>query len=358
MNRYFIFMGSLFLLFAFSACHKVVDTTDPAPKAEKAVPVTLLPLDQSYAGSSIHASGYFTTDDETILSFKTGGVISSILVREGDYIRKGQLLATLDVTEIEAQVQQAGLFLEKSQRDYDRAARLYADSVVTKEMLQNAQTGLEIARQQYKAAQFNLGTTQIKATGNGYVLRKFVQPGQIVGPGMPVLMTNHAGNAQWLVKVSLSDKDWGRVKIGDKASIQTDVHNGQNLDAFVSHKLEGADPVSGAFLIEVKLKGQAPASIATGLFARVSVYPVDGDPIWELPYEAVLDASGREGYVFITNDKQVAQKQKVSISGIQRDKILISKGLEGVKYLILSGSSYLRDGGKITIIEPQKSLQP
>ena len=75
-----------------------------------------------------------------------------MLVKEGDRVKKGQLLDTLKSTEIAAQVQQVNLALEKAQRDYQRASKLYKDSVATLEQLQNAKTGVDIARQNLQQA--------------------------------------------------------------------------------------------------------------------------------------------------------------------------------------------------------------
>src|SRR5690349_10459003 len=101
------------------------------PKANDPVPVKIMSLEKTLMSAPITASGQITTDDETILSFKTSGVISKVYVREGEAVKKGQLLAKLDPTEINAFVSQARLGLEKAQRDYDRAKNLYRDSVAT-----------------------------------------------------------------------------------------------------------------------------------------------------------------------------------------------------------------------------------
>lgn len=337
-----------------SACSSQIDTTDPAPVAEKEIAVTVISLAKERQSSAIQASGYFTTDDETILSFKIGGIVNAVLVREGDYVRKGQVLATLDITEIQAQVRQAELGLEKAKRDFERAERLYKDSVATRETLENARTGLDIATQQVNAARFNLGTTSIKAPGNGYVLRKFVQTGQVVGPGTPILLTNSPGSSQWLLKVSLSDKDWGRVKINDRAEIAIDAGGSQTLPAYVSHKLEGADPSSGAFTIELRLKNSAPASLAAGLYGKASVFPTEQTEFWSIPYEALLEGEGKTGYVFVTEDGKTAKKQIVTLAGITREKALISSGIDENTSLIVAGSAFLKDGSPIRIIEPGK----
>jgi multidrug efflux pump subunit AcrA (membrane-fusion protein) len=110
-----------------------------APKkeviTEEIIPVELMQLQQDSIHQSIFAAGQFTTDDETNLAFKTGGVVNRVLVKEGDAITKGQLLATLNMTEVNAMAEQASLALQKAQRDYERASNLYKDSVATLERM-------------------------------------------------------------------------------------------------------------------------------------------------------------------------------------------------------------------------------
>ncbi len=166
---------------------------------EDIIPVKLQELEQGSDGLAVHASGMFTTDDETILSFKTGGVINRVFVKEGDAVKAGQLLATLNLTEVNAGTQQAVLAKEKAERDYQRAYKLYKDSVATLEQMQNAKTALEVANQQVRAASFNRNYSEIRATVAGFVLQRFVNEGQVVGPGTPVLQINGAGEGQWLV---------------------------------------------------------------------------------------------------------------------------------------------------------------
>ena len=84
------------------------------------IPVRIMKLQKTKLINTVSASGQFTTDDETLLSFKTGGIIDKILVREGDPVGKGQVLATLHLTEINALVSQSKLGFEKAKRDFER----------------------------------------------------------------------------------------------------------------------------------------------------------------------------------------------------------------------------------------------
>ncbi|WP_185263942.1 efflux RND transporter periplasmic adaptor subunit, partial [Elizabethkingia anophelis] len=119
------------------------------------IPVKLMPINIGAGDSGIEATGVFTTDDETVLSFKNGGVISKITVKEGDAVRKGQLLASVLSSEVDAKAGQAKLAVEKARRDFERASKLYRDSVATLEQMQNAKTALDVAQQDLKSVSFN-----------------------------------------------------------------------------------------------------------------------------------------------------------------------------------------------------------
>ena len=111
----------------------------------------------------VSTSGILAPVSQIKLSFKTGGIIEKIYVDEGSQVRKGQLLAQLDMREIEAQFNQAKSAYEKAQRDFKRAEKLYEDSVATKEQFQNAQTGLDMAKAGYEVAAFNYKYSSINA---------------------------------------------------------------------------------------------------------------------------------------------------------------------------------------------------
>jgi len=315
------------------------------------IPVKIMELQQESLQSPVQVSGQFTTDDETSLSFKTAGIINRIFVKEGDPVTRGQLLATLNLTEITAQVQQATLSYEKALRDYERATALYKDSVATLEQAQNSKTALDVARQQLDAVKFNREFSEVHAGTSGFVLKKFVNEGQYLTAGTPVLQINGAHKGDWVLKVSVSDRQWSSIKTGDKATVQADALPGQMLDAVVSRKPEGVDAATGTFIIQLKLTGKVPAAIAAGLFGKATVTPSQKMTAWNIPYDALLDGDAGQGYVFITNDYKTANKIPVKIAGIDHQRVLVQEGLENVKALIVSGSAYLDDSSAIRIIK-------
>lgn len=344
----YVTIVALAAAFTLQACgrkEKVKEELAPA-----VIPVSTIQMKKQNIRPTIIASGQFTTDDETFLSFKTGGIVQSVLVREGDAVRKGQLLAVLDPVEVNAQVQQAQLAFEKAQRDHKRVSNLYSDSVSTLEQLQNTKTALDLAHQQLLAAKFNLQHSEIRATANGYILRKLVNEGQIVGPGTLVFMTNGAHDGNWVLRVGVSDKDWALLEVKDKAEVEMGAAEGVKYNAEVSRKSEGVDPVTGSFTVDLAIKGDKPAFIASGMFGKAMITPSRSSSSWAVPYDALIEGDGSKGYVFVTDDDNTARKIEVKVGSIEKESAIIISGLESASSLIVTGSPYLTNGSKIKVV--------
>jgi RND family efflux transporter MFP subunit len=340
-------ISALFMLL-FNGCGKKLELST-LPKSVEAIPVKTIFLSQAEVSGSVHSSGQFTTDDETMLSFKTGGIVDRIYVKEGDKIRKGQMLAILDLTEISSQVNQTQIAYEKALRDYDRIENLRKDSVATLEQLQNSKTGLELARQQLNAAKFNLQYSEIRAAHDGVVLQKLANEGQIMGQGMPVLKTSSKGRTDWILRVAVSDKEWAKIRLSDKAYVQIEALNINDMQAYVSSKAENADQMTGCFSIDLKLNNARKLNIASGMFGKAEIRLSEKNLVWQIPYDALLDGNSDQGFVFVTNDNTNAFKVPVTIDAIDGKNILVSKGLDEYKSLIVSGSAYLKDKSVINV---------
>jgi RND family efflux transporter MFP subunit len=348
-NRFNILTISALFMLVLHGCGKEQELST-LPKSDEAIPVKIIFLSQTEVAGSVHTSGQFTTDDETLLSFKTGGLVDRIYVKEGDRIRKGQLLATLDLTEIFSQVNQTRIAFEKATRDFERLENLRKDSVATLEQVQNSKTGLELIKQQMAAANFNLKYSEIIATHDGVVLKKLASEGQILGPGMPVLQTSSKGRTDWILRVAVSDKEWAKIKLNDRASVQIEALNICDMQATVSSKAEDADQMTGSFSIDLKLNNARKLNIASGMFGKAEIMLSQKNLVWQIPYEALLDGNADQGFVFVTNDDIIALKVPVTIDAIDGKNILVSEGLGDYRSLIVTGSAYLTDRSAIKVI--------
>jgi len=338
---------ALFLSFLVASCSSKEKISNEIPKTE-VIPVKLESLKAMNSNEEIHVSGQFTTDDETYLSFLSGGIIQKLYVKEGDKVRKGQLLATLDLTLVRATVSQARLGLEKSKRDLERAKNLQKEGFATLEQLQNAQTAVDVAEEQVQSALFNLKYAEIRAVSNGFILRKMANQGQLVSSGTPVFQTNGAGSSSFKLKVGVSDRQWSQIHIGDGAEIQADVFKDRTLKAKVSRKSESIDPFSGTFTVELEIQGKLPEGLASGVFGKATILLSETSENWKIPYEALLDGNANDGFVFVSNDRKTVKKVPVKIENLNQNEVEIGEGLEGYNYVIVSGGPYLNENSTIS----------
>ena len=313
------------------------------------IPVKLIPISSDTNVSLINVSGSVSTENEVRLSFKIGGIIETILVKEGDKVKKGQLLATLKSVEIASQVQQVELSVEKAQRDYQRANNLYKDSVVTLEQLQNSKTGLDIAKQNLQQVLFNQQYSKIYASVNGFVTKKISNAGELASAGSPILLLNALSDSNhWILKLGLSDREWASIERENKASVSVDAFPNKSFPAVVSKKALAADPISGSFPAELQIDfGKEQPAI--GMFGNASILPSRSSVGFSIPYESLLEANGRNGFVFVTNDKKTVKKIAVTIAGISNNTAYIAEGLKGYSYIVTSGSPYLKDNSIISV---------
>lgn len=343
MNKLIVFIA----LATIVGCKSESD--DRGLVVDPVIPVAVVSLETGESRTVIEATGVFTTENETLLSFKNGGVIERVYVKEGDRIRKGQVLASLNNAEMNARTAQARSALEKARRDYERARQLYRDSVATREQMENAKTALDVVQEDWKTIQINQGYSEIKASTDGYVLMKMANEGQVVGPGMPVLQVSGESAGNWVVKAGVSDRQWAAIKKGDVAIIEADAFDNP-VDATVVRKTEMVDPASGTFQIYVKPVASGKLPIATGMFARVKLQQKHSGA-WPVPHEALLDGEGENASVFVTDDLQTAKRVNVKVGSIESDRVMVVSGLDGHEYLIVSGSPYLKEGSKINVVK-------
>ncbi len=297
----------------------------------------------------VNSIGKIVSSEEAKLSFKTGGVINSILVNEGDYIKKGQVLATLNLSEINAMVNQAKLALEKAQRDYERAKNLYEDSVATLEQYQNATTGLEYAKTNVEIAEFNLKYSSIKAPTNGTILKILAEENEVIGQGYPVFLFG-SGNEQWILKINVADKDAVLVQFDDKAKVKIDAYPTEEFNARVSGIGKFADPFTGTYEIELKME-PTNKKLVSGLIAKACITTNKTEKYLLIPYNSLIGANESEGFIYKIDAGEI-KKKSIHIAKIIDDGILvIANGLKQGDIIVTQGVNYLKPGSLFEIVE-------
>jgi membrane fusion protein, multidrug efflux system len=318
-----------------------------APEAPKPTPVRVAHASQGPAVPPIDTNGIVVNKDEMRLSFKMGGVVRRIHVQEGDAVKRGQRLAEIELTEVDAQVEQAQQLADKAARDLKRGENLYADQVISLEQLQDLRTQAAMAAAANKSARFNLGYSVITAPRDGVVLRKLVEERELVPPGAPVLVFGESARG-YVVRAALADREIVNVKLGDKGEIRMDAFPGEAMAGTVIEVASAADPKSGMFPIEVRFDA-APPRLVSGLVARLRLAPESSAPrLTYVPMAALVEGEGDRASVFVLDDGK-ALKRDVRVAFITADAIALESGLSAGEPVITDGALYLENGEAVEV---------
>ncbi len=312
---------------------------------EESSSVMMAPVVRSSLSKPVHTVGIIVTEEETRLSFKTGGLISSVAYNEGSRVRKGDILASLDLSEIRANYEMAEINFNKALRDHERASNLYADSVITLEMFQNAASALEAARSSLSIGKFNLAHSVIKAPADGLILKQLVRENELVQAGYPVILFGTASSV-WKVKAGLPDRDVVRTVPGDSASVTTGAWPGKVFAASVEQLSSLANPSTGTFEATLLLD-PGNYRLAAGFIAGVEIFPSETEEVTIVPVGSLAGAENDSGYVFSVGNDHIAMRHKVRIISVIGSDMAISGLPDEITEVVSEGAAWLRDGIKV-----------
>ncbi len=337
-------MLSTLALLTATACGGGADASPDT--AIPPVPVTLANVEQRAVAQPIVATGTFGTKDDIALSFKVGGVVARLTVDEGTTVRRGQLLASLDLREIDAMVTKARAAADKAARDVKRLQALYTDSVATYAQLQDAETGLAAAQADLDAAMVNREYAVITSPVDGQVQQRRLNAGSLVSPGQEVLVLGSSRRGR-VVRVGLTDRDAVRVARGDSAEITFDALPGDTFRGVVSQIGVATNVRTGTVPVEVTVTGAD--RLPSGTVARVQLAARASSTVTLVPIEALVEADGDSATVYTVREGNAARHQ-VHIAFLAGAQVAVT-GLDNETRVVTAGASYLAHGVAVRVID-------
>ena len=343
------FYFTLFIIAVLTSCKQDYSNAETKGKSLKKVRVTAI------SGLSemptISASGKLASKDEVVLSFKTGGILNSLKFEEGQTVNNRAVLASLNLSEINAQVQSAKNAYEKSVRDYERATAMYQDSVGTLEQQQNRKTQLDIAKSQLEIANFNRQYSVINAPFSGTILKKYVESGQLVAPGQPIYLIGTSGNkGAQIIKTGLSDKDVVQIELGDSSKIVLDAFAKAEYNGTVTQIAEVANASTGLYDVEITIDGYFK-ELKNGFIGTVNVLPASGTSILKIPMNALVEGADKSAMIFYTQDDLTVQETEVEIINLNDDYFTVKvDALPKNAKVVNEGAPFLKVNDSIQIV--------
>ena len=193
--------------------------TDIVAEKNAAVSVKVTPVKTEVVSLDFVANGNFAPTQELTFSAEKSGKVISVLAKEGDYVRVGQTLLIMRGDVINVSAQQAQAVYQNAKSDYSRYENAFKTGGVTKQQLDQAKLALTNAGSNLKQANINVGDTKVKAPINGFINKKYIEPGSIL-TGMPATALFDIVNTSKLkLTVTVNENQVASLKKGDNINV-------------------------------------------------------------------------------------------------------------------------------------------
>ncbi len=331
----FLLFGILAL--SISACSTKKTEQEQKTEIEEPTVITASVRSVNYY-DKIRTTGYLAYNNEYKLSFKTGGIVKSVFVKEGQTVKAGSVMASLKLDEIEAKVSQSKIAVEKAERDYKRTEALYADSVATLEQLQNAESQLQNAEMDLQTAMFNYNQSKIIAPGNGVVQKVQIEANEAAGPGNPAIVFG-AENMGKVLIANISDADVVKITVGDVASLHFDPYPETIFHGKIVEIAGMATPSTGTYEVKIQVE-DSESKLKPGFIGSAYILSSVRNNWCQLPVEALVSADAVDGVIY-TLDNGIALQRNIKIERILNDTILVSGDISEGDKVVVSGQQRL-----------------
>lgn len=319
-------------------------TAPSASKADPRISVRLGQVQAADATQNVAGAGTLALRFETPLGFTSAGRIARILVQEGDVVQRGQLLALLDTTSVEADLSAANAEAARAEAELKRSTILLKDGWVTQPRVDSARAAAEAARAAVRARRFAAETARIIAPNSGVILARSAEPAQIVDAGTPVVTIGEVSGG-FVLRVALSDRDVARVARGASASVQFEGLGPQIFKGQVIEVGGRAGSGTGAFEIEVAVPRDA--RLRSGLIgtAIIGAAPAPtGEKRLIVPPAALFSPRAGGALVYVVGDDNRVRLRSISIDDARDGGVTVTGGLSAGEWVAVAALDRLRDG--------------
>lgn len=278
-----------------------------------------------------------------VLAAEVSGSVEGLRVKEGDWVGKGQALASIDTRALQQQVAEAEAVDRRAQARHQRASRLFEKQSITQQQLLDAITDRDVAQARLAGAQLRLDKSRIRAPWSGQVTTRHIEVGDFVSPGQPVL--------------ELIDTSRLKVRAPAPASDVPFLENG----AAVTLRLENSDQpaVSGKIVrlaaeldkssrtLDVEAEIPNPdGTLKPGMYGRLEVVRQTLPDALLVPLDALLDLGGKSA-VYAVREGQ-AWRVEIETGPVIGENVVVETGLNPGDLIVTAGQAQLGDGQRVT----------
>lgn len=352
-------MGGGLLAIMLAACGR--------QEAEPAAPIPVLVVHAgTVAGQELAAyPGEIRAREESPLSFRVGGNLIKRHVDAGQRVRKGQLLAELDVSDYasqagaaQAQLAAAEAELVRSRDDQKRYAKLAEQQLVSQSALDSQTAAFKAAQGQANAARANLAVArnqadyaQLRAPADGVIASRQAEAGQVVSAGQTVYTLATDGGRE--VAIALPESNIRDYQVGQAVQVELWNRPGQMLPGTIREIAPAADAQARTYATRVSLGSEALGEVELGQSARVFA-SAGREGTLQLPLGAVLRGADGQSSVWVVDPaKGTLKATPVKVGAYAADSVPVLSGVSANDWVVAAGGHLLREGQAVTAVDRQ-----
>lgn len=351
----------------------------PIAQAPQAVQAQRIAINGAGNGDALRFSAVVTPDAETPLSFRISGYLVALKqvrgqdgrlrdIAEGDRVGAGTVLARIRSSEYEDKVRNAASQTEaadaeavRAKLDFDRATRLFGTDSMTKPDFDAAraqydatQAKLRAAQAQTSEAKISLRDTSLVAPFSGEIVKKGIDLGSFVGPGVPTFAIASTDTVKIIVGVP--DTVVQHIKVGQPVEVAIDAFPTRTFQARISRISSAADNITRNFDVEVAIPNRDHL-LKVGMIGSLQLAS-NGEAKQSasllVPLSAIVQSPEGKYGVFLISDSNggdVARLRNVDIGTVDGTEIAVVRGLKAGEQIITTGANLLKDGQRVEVLK-------
>ena len=309
-----------------------------------AVPVEVAAVARRSVASYIETNGALEAENDVLIVARTSGPIVELATEEGRSVRKGQLMARIDPTEVRAQEQIAAVTLREAERTFERAKSTFEAQLISQADYDQALAATEAAEATLADRQVQLAYTRIAAPFDAVVVERMVKLGDNVSPNQQLFRISDFDPL--LCKIQVPEKELPRLHKGQPAYLTVEAWPEERFPAKVLRLSPVVDAATGT--IRVTLEVQGRDRLRPGMFASVFLEIERREDALTIP-KAALSLESLGDTVYTVND-DVAARRPITLGYEEADVVEVRSGLDEGDRVIVVGQDGLSDGTPIRIL--------
>ena len=326
-----------------------------APTAQVPV-VTVVSPGQSTVARTVSATGSLAARiDMPVGVVGEGGMVTRVLVQPGDWVRAGQVLATVErsvqaeqVRSLAAQVEVQRANAKLAQAQLDRAKALVGRGFISAADIDQrtatrdqAEAQVRVAAAQLVEQQARTGRLDIRAPASGLVLTRTVEPGQIVQAGGGTLF-RMAKDGEMEMQAQVAEGDLATLRAGNSATV-TPIGSTQKFAGRVWQVSPVVDPQTRQGIARIAIPYNA--AIRPGGFASAML--TSGSGTAPLLPESAVQSDPKGSYVYVVNAKGQVERRDVTVGQVSDNGVAVTSGITGTEQIVTSAGAFLTPGQKV-----------